>query len=123
VRELADAERVTRFMRELGAAARAEATCSPPDCVPLQVGWRDRCPFVAQEGRLVFRHFDRLWQALAKLERAHERDLEDVRQLIAIGMAAPDRLLAAFAEIDPSLGRFPAIDAGRFRERVEEAAR
>ncbi len=172
MRELADADRVTRFMREFGAAARAEATCyltggttavlcgwraatvdvdlvlepeldellrelpllketlrinvelaSPADFIPLPEGWRDRSPLIAREGRLVFRHFDPLSQALAKLERAHERDLEDVRQLIAAGMVEPDRLRAAFAEIEPHLYRFPAIDPRRFRARVEEAAR
>jgi hypothetical protein len=66
---------------------------SPADFIPLPDGWRERSPFVGKEGKVVFRHFDPLSQALAKLERDHP------------------------------LYRFPAIDPRRFRARVEEVAR
>src|SRR6187200_1731076 len=122
MRELADADRIRRFMTRLGSSTREDAVCyltgggtavlvgwrattvdvdillepehdqllrelaalkeelrinvelaSPIDFIPLPDGWRDRSPFVAQEGKLVFRHFDPLSQALAKIERDHER--------------------------------------------------
>jgi hypothetical protein len=172
VRQLADAERIARFMRGLGKAARADTTCyltggatavlvgwrattldvdvalepeaeevlrelsrlkeslhvnvelaSPGDFIPLPDGWRDRSPFVAQEGRMVFRHFDPTSQALAKLERAHGRDLADVQALLGAGLVDRGRLQAAYEEIEPELYRFPAVDPGTFRARVEAVTR
>jgi len=168
VRELADAERIGRFMRAFGAAARTDATCyltggatavlvgwrattldvdialepeadevlrelprlkeelsvnvelaSPGDFVPLPGGWRDRSPFVAQVGRLTFRHFDPTSQALAKLERHHDRDLADVEALLAAGLVERGLLRAAYDEVEPQLYRFPAVDPRRFRANVE----
>jgi hypothetical protein len=96
---------------------------SPADFIPLPEGWRERSPFVAQEGKIVFRHFDPLSQALAKLERDHARDRGDVEAMIESGLVERRRLREAFDEIEPELFRFPAIDPRRFRARVEEAAR
>ena len=96
---------------------------SPADFIPLPDGWRDRSPFVAHEGKLVFRHFDPLSQALAKIERDHERDRADVEALIDAGLVDRRRLREAFVEIEPQLYRFPAVDPRHFRARVEAAAR
>jgi hypothetical protein len=95
---------------------------SPGDFVPLPAGWDDRSPFVAREGRLTFRHFDPYAQALAKLERGHGRDLEDVAALIDAGLVEPPRLRAFFDEIEPDLYRFPAVSPSAFRARVEAVA-
>ncbi|MDQ3992553.1 MAG: hypothetical protein M3229_02735 [Actinomycetota bacterium] len=167
MRETADAERIGRFMRALGAAAR-EGTCyltggatavllgwrrttidvdialepeqdellralprlkdelrinvelaSPGDFVPLPPGWRERSPFVERHGTLTFRHFDPYAQALAKLERSHAQDLEDVQAMLETGLVARDRLLAYFDEIERELYRFPAIDPASFRRAVD----
>jgi hypothetical protein len=172
VRELADAERIRRFMQALGRAAPSDGTCylaggatavligwrpttvdvdialepepdallralpqlkdelqinvelaSPGDFIPLPAGWADRSPFVAREGRLTFRHFDPYAQALAKLERAHRQDLEDVRAMADRSLVERHRLPELFAEIEPQLYRFPAIDPPSFRAAVEAAAR
>ena len=169
MRELADAGRIERLMKELGAAARRQGTCyltggtsavllgwrtstvdvdialepeqdeilraipklkdelainvelaSPADFIPLPDGWRDRSAFVAQEGVLTFRHFDLVSQALAKLERAHQRDLDDVRAMLEAGLVTAGDVRGAFGRIEGELWRFPAIDPRRFRERVEE---
>lgn len=168
MRELADSERIRRFMRELGLAADADGACffaggatavllgwrettidvdielapdteallralpalknqlqinvelaSPSHFIPLPAGWEDRSPFVGREGRLSFYHFDLYSQALAKLERAHRQDLEDVRAMLARELVEPTRLLAYFDEIEPELYRFPAVDPPSFRRRVE----
>jgi hypothetical protein len=95
---------------------------SPAHFVPVPAGWEGRSVFVAREGRLSFYHYDPYSQALAKLERAHAQDLEDVRELIARGLVEPDRLRAFFSEIEPELYRFPAVDPRAFRRRVEDAA-
>ena len=93
---------------------------SPADFIPLPTGWRDRSAFVAREGHLPFRHFDLYSQALAKLERGHAQDLEDVEEMLARGLVEAGRLRACFAEIEPQLYRFPAIDVADFRRAVEK---
>lgn len=167
--ELADAERIRRFMRALGAAATREGVCylvgggtavllgwrattiavdieldpeqdeilralpsiknelpinvglaSPRDFIPIAAGWEDRSPSVGREGRLTFKHFDLESQALAKLERGHSQDLEDVRLMVGRGLVNADRLRSAFEEIEPQLYRFPAIDPADFKQRVDE---
>lgn len=94
---------------------------SPVDFIPVIAGWQDRSPFVAQEGRVTFRHFDLYAQALAKIERGHEIDRADVTQLLARGLVDPATLLEYFAAIAPDLYRFPAIDPTSFRRAVETA--
>src|SRR5688572_13690313 len=156
MREAADAERIRRFMRALGAAAPAEGICylvgggtavllgwretmidvdieldpeqdellralpaikdelqinvelaSPRQFIPLPSGWEERSPSAGREGRLTFKHFDLLSQALAKLERGHAQDLDDAREMIERGLVEAGRLRAAFDEIEPRLYRFP----------------
>jgi hypothetical protein len=92
---------------------------SPADFLPVPAGWEDRSIFIAGEGRLSFYHFDPYAQALAKVERGHARDLEDVRELVARGLVDRDRARSYFGEIEPHLYRFPAIDGRSLRERVD----
>lgn len=92
---------------------------SPGDFVPLPGGWRERSPSIGREGRVSFRHFDPYSQALAKLERAHDRDLADVAAMIGLGLVERARLGELFDEIEPELYRFPAIDPASFRRRVD----
>jgi hypothetical protein len=92
---------------------------SPADFVPVPAGWRERARSVAREGPVTFLHYDPYAQALSKLERAHDRDLEDVREMMARRIVDPDRLRGYFTEIEPELYRFPAIDPPSFRRRVE----
>ena len=167
MRELADEQRIRRFIRALGDAAPRDGDCyltggatavllgwrattldvdirlepeqdellralvrikeelavnvelaSPADFIPLPGGWRERSPFAVREGRLSFRHFDLYSQALAKLERDHARDVEDVRELLSRGLVEAPRLRVFFEEIEPELYRFPAIDAADFGRSV-----
>jgi hypothetical protein len=92
---------------------------SPADFIPVRAGWEDRSPFVAQEGPVTFCHFDLYAQALAKIERGHETDRADVRELIRRGLVERGRLLDDFEAIEPELYRFPAIDPMWFRKAVE----
>ena len=94
---------------------------SPADFIPVPPGWEDRGAFIAQLGRVAFYHFDLYAQALAKVERGHRRDVEDVREMIGRGLIQPRRALEYFARMEPELYRFPAIDAPSFRRAVEEA--
>jgi hypothetical protein len=94
---------------------------SPPDFIPELPGWRERSPFVLSEGRLTVRHFDPYSQALSKIERGFEQDLADVTEMVSRGMVDPGRALELFAEIEPELFRYPAIDPAAFRRKVERA--
>jgi hypothetical protein len=93
---------------------------SPRDFIPLPASWSERSPSVGREARLTFKHFDLYSQALAKLERGHTQDVEDVRIMLKRGLVEVDRLRSGFDEIEPQLYRFPAIDPADFRRRVEE---
>jgi hypothetical protein len=93
---------------------------SPADFIPLPRGWRERSLFAGREGRLSFRHFDPYSQALAKLERGHAQDVDDLRAMLERGLIDATRVRSCFLEIEPELYRFPAIDAPDFRRSVEE---
>jgi hypothetical protein len=94
---------------------------SPPDFIPELPGWRERSPHVFSEGRIAVRHFDPYSQALAKVERGFEQDVEDVAAMIRTGLVDPGRALELFEEIAPQLHRYPAIDPTAFRANVERA--
>jgi hypothetical protein len=91
---------------------------SPPDFVPELPGWRERSPFVFEEGRIVVRHFDPYSQALAKVERGFEQDLADVRAMLESGLIDSQRALELFEEVESQLFRYPAIDADTLRAKV-----
>jgi hypothetical protein len=65
-------------------------------------------------------HYDPYSQALAKIERGHERDRVDVREMIKRGLTEPDLLRDLFARIFPDLIRYPAIDPESFARKVNE---
>jgi len=87
---------------------------APDDFIPAPEGWIDRSPFVATEGRLTFRHFDLYSQALAKIERGHAKDLEDVRAMVQRGLVDTAKLRAFFAAIKGRLYKYPAVDPASF---------
>jgi hypothetical protein len=91
---------------------------SPPDFIPELPGWRERSPFLFRAGNLDVHHFDPYSQALAKLERGFEHDLEDVRAMIAAGMVEIGRARELFETIESELYRYPAIDPRAFERRV-----
>ena len=169
MREIADADRIRRLMRALGAEADAEVRiyftggvtavllgwrrstidvdlrmepeldrllrtlprlkedlrvnielASPADFIPIPQGWETRSAFIAAEGRISFFHFDLYAQALAKMERSHAQDIDDVHAMMRMELVDPHRALEYFKRIEPELYRFPAIDPRSFRQAVEE---
>lgn len=94
---------------------------SPLDFIPVPPGWEARSPFVGQCGRAAVHHFDPYAQAMAKVERGHRRDLDDVRAMVARGLVRPAEAWRYFARLEPELYRFPAVDAPGFRAAVVEA--
>lgn len=96
---------------------------SPPDFVPELPGWRERSPFVFQEGNIAVHHFDFYSQALSKIERGFSQDLDDVARMIEAGLVQPTRLQELYDAIEPELYRYPAIDPGAFRRKVSVVLR
>jgi hypothetical protein len=92
---------------------------SPDDFIPALPGWQDRSRFIAEEGRLVFLHYDFYAQALAKIERNHAQDRNDVREMLERQLVEPTRLLDLFNQIEDQLYRYPALSPRSFRQAVE----
>jgi hypothetical protein len=95
---------------------------SPADFVPPLPGWEGRSPFIAQEGPLAFHHFDFYTQALAKLERSHRKDLDDVESMIRQQLVDPKRLAELFKDVEASLYRYTAVDPEALRSAVSRLA-
>jgi hypothetical protein len=92
---------------------------SPDQFIPVLPGWEERSPVIRRIGRVTIRHYDLCAQALAKLERGHVRDMADVRAMLERGLVSAADLRRTFAEIEPQLYRYPAIDPPSFRRAVE----
>ncbi len=95
---------------------------SPDHFIPAAAGWRERSTFIARYGKVDFFHFDFYSQALAKIERGSERDLSDVRAMVAARVVNLDKLREVFEGIQPQLVRYPGIDASAFQAKFEAAA-
>jgi hypothetical protein len=96
---------------------------SPLDFLPPLAGWRDRSRSRFREGNLEVFDFDPYSQALSKLERGFELDLDDVGKMVDTGLVEPGRLLELFGGIEDELFRFPAVDPASLRAAVESLAR
>jgi len=92
---------------------------SPADFIPAAADWRERSRHIASIGKLEFFHYDFSLQALSKLERGHAQDLEDVASLVRSGYVTADELSRRFAQIEPELLRYPAIDPQQFKQKLE----
>ncbi len=92
---------------------------SPLDFLPPLPGWQDRSRFRFREGNLEVFDFDPYSQALSKLERGFELDVEDVRSMVASGLIEPTMLVELFEKIEDELFRFPAVDPASLQAAVE----
>ena len=92
---------------------------SPDLFIPVPPGWEQRSPVVSRIGRVTYRHYDFVAQALAKIERGHARDLADVEAMRAHGLISAVEVREQFARMEPELFRFPAIDPPSFRRAVD----
>ncbi len=120
IRIVPDLDRLFRAIPRLKESLQINVElASPSDFIPELPGWEDRSPFIAQEGKVSFHHYDLYAQALSKIERAHEQDLKDVAEMLRRGLIDPGKVSSLFAEIEPKLYRFPAIDPASFREKVD----
>lgn len=96
---------------------------SPSDFIPEIPGWRVRSRFIEKQGFVSFFHYDFYSQVLAKIERGHEQDVRDVKEMLERSLVEPGRALDYFDQIDPRLYLYPAIDPASFRRAVERTLR
>ena len=93
---------------------------SPDDFVPELPNWESRSQFIKRVGQVEYFHYDFYAQALAKLERGHDLDQADVKEMIERRLIKKEKLRSLFVEIEPNLYKYPAIDPSTFRRAVEE---
>ena len=94
---------------------------APDQFIPEIPGWQDHSVFISREGHLSFYHYDYYAQALSKIQRGHDQDLTDMREMLDRGLINRDELRRRFEQIEPQLYRYPAIDPQAFREALEQA--
>jgi len=118
-----ESDEILRSLPELKERLRLNVElASPDDFIPELPGWQERSRFIQQEGKLAFYHYDFYAQALAKIERGHQIDSDDVSQLIASGLVEPQRLRELFLMIEDQIYLHPSIDQSTFRAAVERVA-
>ena len=116
-----DSDALLRAIPEIKESLQLNVELAAPiDFIPVRPGWEDRSPFIAREDRLSFYHFDLVAQALAKIERGHTTDRQDVLEMLARGLVTPDALRSAFDAIESEIYRYPAVDPGGFRRALDE---
>jgi hypothetical protein len=96
---------------------------APDQFIPALPGWEERSRLICRIGTLSFFHYDFYSQALAKIERGHKRDVEDVQAMFEQRLIEPKKVLEYFEEIEEALYRYPAIDPRAFRRSVEAVVR
>ncbi|HEY3237776.1 MAG TPA: hypothetical protein VGJ84_23850 [Polyangiaceae bacterium] len=92
---------------------------APDAFIPALEGWRDHSVFITRHGSVDFFHYDFRAQALAKIERGHQRDLTDVAAMLDRGLVGRGELKVEFSKILGRLIRYPAIDSNAFRSKLE----
>lgn len=92
---------------------------APDQFIPELPGWKERSPLIDRVGRVSFRHYDFYSQALAKIERGHRRDRDDVREMLEHGLIERHELMRLFEAIEDKLLRYPAINPAQFKQAVE----
>lgn len=121
IRILPEVEKLLRAIPQIKEQLQIniELAC-PADFIPELPGWENRSISISREGHLAFYHYDFYAQALAKIERGHHQDLEDVRAMLSRDLIDPKTVRRFFDEIEPLLYRYPAIHPPSFRRAVEE---
>jgi hypothetical protein len=93
---------------------------SPDDFIPATPDWREKSLLITSVGKVQYFHYDLALQALSKLERGHDKDTNDVRNLVRGGHVTIAELRRKFAEIEPRLIRYPAVDIQKFKANLEK---
>lgn len=95
---------------------------SPSDFIPELPEWQKRSIFIDEYNKVKFYHYDFYSQVLAKIERGHTQDVEDIKNFIKGKYVEPEKLLEFFYRIKDKLYRYPAIDPESFEMDVKKIA-
>ncbi len=93
---------------------------SPQDFLPTIPGWRERSIFIGKYGQISFYHYDFTAQALSKLSRGYNRDIDDVRAMYEQKLFSLEKLRDCFKAIESELIRFPSLNPELLRNRIEQ---
>lgn len=113
-------EKIAALKEQLGINVEL---ASPDQFIPPLPAWRERSEHIATFGSVEFYHYDFYSQALAKIERGHEQDISDARELLRLGKADAAELAGLFELIRPGLIRYPSINPDDFAARVKRFLR
>lgn len=120
IKMVPDQESLFRALPQLKESLEINVELAAPDqFIPPLPDWEQRSSLISRHGLLAFHHYDFYSQALAKIERGHSRDIDDVRAMLERGLIDRKRILEYFDVIEPGLFRYPSIDARAFRRSVE----
>ncbi|MBF2015483.1 MAG: hypothetical protein IGS23_09850 [Rivularia sp. T60_A2020_040] len=93
---------------------------SPQDFLPPLPEWRNRSVFIGREGAISFYHYDFTSQAISKLSRGYNRDIDDVRAMYEQKLFSLEELRDCFQAIEAELIRFPSLNPDILKNRIEE---
>jgi hypothetical protein len=93
---------------------------SPQDFLPPLPGWRERSIYIGKQGGISFYHYDFTAQALAKLSRNYNRDMDDVKAMYAQKLFSLEKLRDCFELIESELIRFPALEPELLKNKIEQ---
>lgn len=117
-----DRGELLRAIRDLKDTLEINVELASPDLfIPVRDDWQEASPWEATEGLLTVRHFDLRAQALAKVERGHQRDLADVAAILERELVSTTDLWNYLRAIESQLYRYPAIDPPSLRRALELA--
>lgn len=92
---------------------------SPDHFIPPVPDWMKRSQFIGRYGKLDVYHYDFYSQALAKIERGHQRDLLDVESMVAHGLVDRKKIGEFFRQIESALLKYPSINQKAFSIKIE----
>jgi hypothetical protein len=90
------------------------------DFLPPLPGWRDRSIFIGKYGQISFYHYDFIAQALSKLSRGYNRDIDDVQAMYEQKLFSLEKLRDCFKAIESESIRFPSLNPELLRNRIEQ---
>lgn len=122
VKLVPDSDELLQAVRDLKDELEINVELASPDLfIPVADDWQEASLWETTDGALTVLHFDLRAQALAKVERGHERDLGDVAAMVERGLVRPADLWSYLAAVEPKLFRYPAVDASALRRSLELA--
>ena len=86
--------------------------------LPPLPDWKAQSRLITRHGEVEFFRYDLRSQSLAKLARAPDRDLLDVRAMLDLTLVTRHEILEGLDQIRDQLIRYPALDADAFEHRV-----